>query len=720
MRSLATFLLFASASAFAAGEPFTCGSATTTDEQASQLSQWVQLRQKPETTLQKRDVISSRAVNNFVVVRADETTAPFDDPADLEGVSILFRRKNPTKFAVSREPLTYDTAIGPLFEPFDRGETSKKLTLSKMSFPFGPSIYTEMALSVARGIYFENDPAVPTRTLASFELMTGSQPLISPLLDYSASPGSSPEVHIKETSEALTITWKLENPGFVSYDIQATLFATGDIRFSYRTLRQVAWGSVVVTTGLPGGWLAEKATLGSFSDVSDDVEGAFGSSQAMLDIKAVEVSRVGNSPVLEFRIELGAPIVRDELNPNAAYTIFVGDSMNRLELFIRPDKVIYRVPHLVDLVDSAAARIVGPSIYLYVVDDLLALNGSEVKVSVYTAALQNADNASATIDIGTATTTAETDFSEITSFETSRPLVESYSLASVNMEAVWQRVKSDFGYREDQIDAVMVYTPFVTDLITKQFGAFALLSNAGADGISSFSDKDQPRTTTLIHMNRLGAFPEYGTDVQLHEFGHRWLYYFEIREGGANTRSLNPLGYHPAQYVSTPAAFPVHSATDSSCMGGARFSGLGNGMFRTHPAGQWTFGYTWHELYLMGLARADEVKPWYYIKDSDPRLGDEYFPPFDLEVKGERVDVTVDQIVDAMGMREPDYSRSQKQFRVLFVVLERPDQPIPAVDLSAEYRLRFEEAFAKATGGRGQVETAVTMMSRPRRRAVGR
>ena len=720
MRLLAPLLLFAQASVFAADERFLCGSTPATHEQAAHVSRWVEQRQAPGAVLQKRDVITTRAVNNFLVVSADETTAPFDDPADLEGMSIVFKRKSPARFVVSREPLVYDTAIGPLFSSFGRDVTSKPLTLSKMSFPFGPSIYTELSLSVARGIYFESNPSVPSRTLASFELMTATTPLISPLLDYSASPGSMPDVYVKETSEALTITWKMQAPGFVSYDIQATLFASGDIRFSYRTLRQVAWGSVVVTTGLPGGWLGEKSVVGSFADVENDVEGTFGASQDMLDIRTVEVARVGNSSVLEFRIELGAPIDRAELNPNAAYTIFVGDSMNRLELFVRPDKMVYRVPHLDDLVDSAAARIVGRSIYLYVVDELLALNTTDVKIWAYTAALQNADSATATINIGTSTSTAETDFSEITSFETSRPLVESYSLASVNLEGVWKRVKSDFGYRDDQIDAVMIYTPFVTDLITKPFGAFALLSNPGADGVSSFSAKNQPRTTTLVHMNRLGAFPNYGTDVQLHEFGHRWLYYFEIREGETNTRSLNPLGYHPAQYVSTPAAFPVNSAFDSSCMGGARFAGVSEGLFRSHAAGDWHVGYTWHELYLMGLARQDEVKPWYYIKDSEPRLGEEYFPPFDLEVKGQRVDVRVEQIVDAMGPRDPAYPASQKEFRVLFVVLERPGQPIPAADLSAEYRVRFEEAFAKATGGRAKVDTAVTMMSRGRRRAAGR
>jgi hypothetical protein len=122
----------------------------------------------------------------------------------------------------------------------------------------------------------------------------------------------------------------------------------------------------------------------------------------------------------------------------------------------------------------------------------------------------------------------------------------------------------------------------------------------------------------------------------------------------------------------------------------------------------------------MGLARHDEVSPWYYIKGTEPRLGEEYFPPFNTEVKGQRVNVTVEQIVEAMGPRDPDFTKSQKEFRVLFVVLERPNQPVAAADLSAEYRLRFEEAFAKATGGRAKVDTSVTIMARGRRRAVGR
>src|SRR5688572_13540733 len=112
MRLLAPLLLIAHASAFAADERFMCGSTPATHEQAAHLSRWVEQRQAPDALLQKRDVISTRTVNNFLVVSADQTTAPFDDPADLEGMSLHFKRKNPIRFVVSREPLAYDTAIG--------------------------------------------------------------------------------------------------------------------------------------------------------------------------------------------------------------------------------------------------------------------------------------------------------------------------------------------------------------------------------------------------------------------------------------------------------------------------------------------------------------------------------------------------------------------------------------------------------------------------------
>lgn len=334
---------------------------------------------------------------------------------------------------------------------------------------------------------------------------------------------------------------------------------------------------------------------------------------------------------------------------------------------------------------------------------------------IHTSARLNADAFEADIDLGAVPRSAETDFSTMTPFATTQPLAETFTLPTVNPTGVWERLVRERGYRQDEIDAVFVYSSFLTDMIHQPYAAYALYANPGADGVSAHSSKSEPRTPTLINMNRLGLFPDYGTNIVMHEFGHRWLYYFEMIEDGERKRSINPSGMHPAGYVHTPAAFTVRSADDASAMGGAAFTELPDSQFRTPSSSGWDISFSWPELYLMGLARPEEVPPWFYIRDSDPALPPEYHPAAGLTVTGTRIPVQLQQVIDAMGPRDPAYETSQKHFRVLFVVLERAHQPLAPAALDPAHRLRFEDAFSRATGGRA---TITSQVSEGRRRAV--
>jgi hypothetical protein len=648
---------------------------------------------------------TTRVADHTLFVRADAETAPFDDPADLEGISLYFARRGPNTFAVSREALRYDDDTGPQFVAFDRATSAKVLALP-FAFPFGAGAYDEVTLSVVRGIHFTARPILPARNVEALELITGD-PLISPLLDYQDSPGGRPQVFVKQTAEAVTITFRRELPSPVDFDIQAVLYASGDIRFSYKTVRNIAWGGAVVSTGA-GSWMSETTPVAAIADPAGDVEPLFGASREMLDIRSVDIARVAGSSLLELRIRTAAAIDGTVLREGSSYLVFLGDSLNRVELFVFADRLLFRLPNGTEATDSPMARIDGSDVVMYVPEDQLTLGARNgVKVWAYTNAFSVADSATFTLDLGSPPPSLETDFSAIASVELSRPLVETYRLPAVNVQGVWRRLQQELGYRDEDIDAVAIYTSFFSDIILTRYGAFATLANPGADGISQYSSKSQPRTPTLMHMNATFAAPgEAGTSVLLHELGHRWLYYFDVVEDGAKRRALNPLGYHPAQWVHTPGAF----LNDSSTMGGGVFTDNGNGTFSTAPSAKLS-AYTWHELYLMGLARPEEVQPWFYLRGTT--LGDEYHPPFGATVTGTRVDVNVQQLIAAMGPRDPSFASSQKTFRVLFVVLERDGAP---ATFPAARRIDFENAFSAATGGRGRVVTAIPGR---KRRAVG-
>ena len=557
------------------------------------------------------------------------------------------RRRTPRRgantFAVTRETLRYDDEVGALFAGFGRGEFTRPLALP-FAFPFGNLAHEQVTISAMRGIHFADRPSIPAKPFEAIEMIAGA-PLISPLFDYQNSPGGKAIVFVKSTAETVTITFRREFPSLIDYDLQAQLFANGDIRFSYKRVENIAWGGVVVTTG-GDSWMRDTATLATIDDPAGDVEPLFGASREMLDIRSVEIARVAGSSLLELRIRTAAPIDQTVLREGSSYLIYLGDSLNRVEVFVFADRL--------QVSDSVIARIDGSDVVMYVAEEWLSLAARTVKVWAYTNSFSVADSASATIDLG---------------------------------------------YRDDEIDAVAIYTSFLSDIILTRYGAFATLANPGANGVSQHSSKSQPRTPTLMHMNMLGTFAgASSTQILLHELGHRWLYYFDIQEDGANRRAVNPLGYHPAQWVHTPGAF----ASNASPMGGALFTDNRNGTFTTAAADA-RDAFTWHELYLMGLARPEEVQPWFYLRGTT--LGDEYHPPVNVTVSGTRVDVNVQQLIAAMGPRAPSFDSSQKSFRVPFVVLVRDGAPQPSL---GTLRSDFERAFDAATGGRGRVVTGKT------------
>jgi hypothetical protein len=242
------------------------------------------------------------------------------------------------------------------------------------------------------------------------------------------------------------------------------------------------------------------------------------------------------------------------------------------------------------------------------------------------------------------------------------------------------------------------------------------------DGIANFSPftgRQAEASPTLLHLNQLtynySVAEETASKVMLHEFGHRWLYFFSISEDGQPRRSLNPVSAHPAAYVHTAAAFPVYGSEESSVMGGGYFSPQPNGSYQARAS---NMGYSWTDLYLMGLAAPEEVPPWFYLAGTNLAL--EYWPSDGAIANGTRRDVNIGQVTAVHGKRNPSTSISEKRFRVLFVLVTENGQDATPAEIAKlnEWRALMERNFAKATGGRGSLST--TYVERTRKRATRR
>ena len=113
-----------------------------------------------------------------------------------------------------------------------------------------------------------------------------------------------------------------------------------------------------------------------------------------------------------------------------------------------------------------------------------------------------------------------------------------------------------------------------------------------------------------------------GLHLFAHEFGHTWLAYFFYDKSGQRqplfyTFSEGGCGCHWRREFHTPAAFPWRGRPGEigrdSIMGGSFWIDHGNGRFSS-PASS-PGGFSWLDLYAMGLADAEEVPDMFIVRN---------------------------------------------------------------------------------------------------------
>lgn len=726
--------------AFAGGRPVVpsppagwCATSKANNQRLDVLRAWTASRHRLQPSSLRTGTVTTDG--QILLVEATPDMIPFDHPVDLEGLSIEYEPLEGGGFDVQTRSLDYEDDVGSLFHTFvadanDPGWYFRRVDLGGLAVPFGGESRTSFYVTAFNSIHFEPPDLRSTNQYSELEAASFEEPLIAPLLR-APSPKVQfpyPTVYVKISSDAVVVTWRMPST-FFAYDIQARIDTSGTIRLSYRTLQHIEWGTAIVTTGIEP-W-RDRTRL--WSGGQPHLDTGHGSVTGMKTIDFAELDRVGGTDILELTLDLGSRINPGLLTPGDFLDYFIdfgGTTFGErsVELYITRDENWYSVPGWGWAGNSPAMTIDGDRIRMRFFQSALGVQGRS------SAAIRSVDcdpvdgicvyggSFDSTADFGAGWPGLSTDLSAVRATTAIATPFETFTLPVFSPDAVWESVASYLGVSDDEVDGVAMYQTFLTDLILYA-SAYSTVGNCGVDGISPDISSDEPRHPALLDMNRI----DFGLNVDLddathvlsHELGHRWLYFIDIDSPGAPANILQPAGGHPAQYVHMPAAFDVYTDHDSSTMGGAFFTDHGDGTF-TAPDPVANFGYTWHELYLMGLARPEEVDDWYWIGNSDPSLGDAYYPPAGITVSGVRHDVTIDDVIQAMGPRSPSYTGSQRRFRVPFVLVYRPGDP-PSQDqlaLLEERRATFTSIFPRITGMRASVDTRLTPP--PRRRGVRR
>jgi hypothetical protein len=217
------------------------------------------------------------------------------------------------------------------------------------------------------------------------------------------------------------------------------------------------------------------------------------------------------------------------------------------------------------------------------------------------------------------------------------------------------------------------------------------------------------RLSSLVVMDDLGKYPAdpaqlaNGENSTLalvaHETGHRWgaTLRFRDREGVASDAWLGRQRAHWSFFCDS----------DASVLEGNDIEDQGGGGFRTVGAVQ---RYSPFDLYAMGLLAERDVPPAFFVESpSGTSLARESAPRTGVSFSGTRREVTIGDVVAAMGPRNPPASRAPRSHRqawVYVVSLGRTADPAAIAKLET-IRRSFEEFFFEATGGRMTVETAL-------------
>jgi len=664
-------------------------------------------------------------------IQNNETITAGYRPFDLDSQSVVFTPVGSTAFKARREPLQYAEPTGPPVRQFQTSVGDNWYFAARdlgFTFPvFGRSV-SRIYITAFNSIHFD-PPVVQTGwVFDALEAATHRGAVLSPLMITARKPRflEYPRVYVDERPDAIVVTWRSSANAPFGYDVQAELRGDGTVMYSYRSVTGMRWGTPVLSPGLDPASVS-RALLEARDDAANDLTFATPASlRGMLDIRRTEVSRLRDSELVAIRIQLAEAIDPSKIEEGQTlrFQAQIEDQVAQVEI----DRNEVRVLSFTGLrfeVNGASARVDGNVVEIYGMQiDPTNAGSRSLRVSSYYRPPNGGANDQSvfTIAFPAAPRVSTRDLSGAgADVELALPIAEPFALGIFNPYVVWDELQRAHGTSDSTWDGVVMYQTFFTDIIFYA-GAYATGGNVQVDGIanfSPFSGTKVARAPTLLHMNQLtynySVAEDSASKLLLHEFGHRWLYFISITENGQTGRFLNPASAHPAAYVHTPSAFPVYGPDESSVMGGGYFTGQSDGSYRAHAA---NMGYSWTDLYLMGLAAPQEVPPWFYLANTN--LPREYWPAEGVVVSGERRDVSIGQITSVHGQRTPSSAISPRRFRVLFVlVTEAGKEPTEAeVAKLNEWRALMERNFATATGGRGALET--TYIEPTKKRTVRR
>lgn len=202
-----------------------------------------------------------------------------------------------------------------------------------------------------------------------------------------------------------------------------------------------------------------------------------------------------------------------------------------------------------------------------------------------------------------------------------------------------------------------------------------------------------------------GKIPAYNYAMSQigHELGHRWSAFVSAKVNG-QTIPLGPT--HWAMGLQAPVAFPFQRPNEASAMGGGVWQDNRDGTYTQLDDDYYVpaTGYSYLDLYLMGLMSPSEVPDFFILRNLIPAGTD---PNGHRIYKADRTNVTIQDVIAAEGPRLPAVAQSQKKFNTgIVVVVEHGNKPSKELLERADgIRRQWMEYWSITTGHRSTMTT---------------
>src|SRR5262249_15333197 len=188
-----------------------------------------------------------------------------------------------------------------------------------------------------------------------------------------------------------------------------------------------------------------------------------------------------------------------------------------------------------------------------------------------------------------------------------------------------------------------------------------------------------------------------------HEMGHRWGAFVSAKVNG----DVIPLGpTHWATGLHAPVAFPYQRPTEASAMGGGAWQDNFDSTYTQLDDDYYVpaTGWSYLDLYLMGLISASEVPDFFILKNLAPAGKDSNGHAM---FRADRTKVTIQDVIAVEGPRLPDVDHSQKKFNTgIAVMVEHGNKPSKElIERANGIRERWIDYWATTTGHRASMTT---------------